>query len=183
MSSACAGYLQAPPRAGGLGGGNVRTPGGHSPGCLTIGEQWAEFLQGQWPWAIVGSGGGVLPACPAEQPHPTGLAPQENLGLHLGQVTAPTANWNHRGDSDLGSSFCVLAPPLRSHLGSEASVREQGGDAGRKCCLGVQPMPHGLGARLPPPSLTWQLGQWQWGTGPAPIWQSPLLSFQRPSHS
>ena len=142
---------KAPPRAGGLGGKNARRPGGHSPGCLAIGGQWAEFLQGQWPWAIVGSGAGALPACPAEHPHPTGLAPQEKAGLHLGQIAAPTANWNHLGDGDLGSSFCVLAPPLRSHLGSEASVTERGGDAGRKSYLGVQPVPHGLRRRRPPP--------------------------------
>lgn len=158
----------------------MRRPGGHSPGCLTIGGQWAEFLQGQWPWAVVGSGGGVLPACPAEHPHPTGLAPQENLGLHLGQVAAPTANWNHLGDSDLGSSFCVPTPPLRSHLGSEASVREQGGDAGRKRCPGVQPMPHGLRARLPPPSLTWQLGQRQWGLVRHPPGGVPSCPFRGP---
>ena len=34
-----------------------------------------------------------------------------------------------------------------------------------------------------PPRLTWQLGQWRWGTGPAPTRQTPLLSFHRPSHS
>ena len=48
------------------------------------------------------------------------------------------------------------------------------------------PMASGGGA-LPlgrlPPRLTWQLGQWRWGTGPAPTRQSPLLSFHRPSHS
>ena len=154
-----------PPRAGGLGGKNVRGPGGHSPGCLTVGGQRAEFLQGQWPWAVVGSGGGVLPACP----HPTGFAPQEKLGLRLGQIAAPTEN----------RIICVLAPPLRSQLGSEASVT-----ARRRCWK--QTLPRGA-ARAPRPQgqapPAQQLGQWWWGTGPAPTRQSPLLSFQRPRHS
>lgn len=92
----------------------------------------------------------VCMPCRASSPHWV-CPPQEKLGLHLGQIAALTANWNHLGDGDLGSSFCVLAPPLRSHLGSEASVIERGGDAGRKCYLGVQPVPHGLRRRHPPP--------------------------------
>lgn len=79
----------------------ARRPGGHSPGCLPTGGQWAEFLQGQWQWAIVGSGAEVLSACPAEHPHPTGFVPprrnwgsiwgkslpSQQIGTILGTVT------------------------------------------------------------------------------------------------
>lgn len=124
--------------------------------------------------------------CRTSSPH--WVSPQEKAGLHLGQITAPIAKWNHLGDGDLGSSFCVLAPPLRSHLGSEASVTERGGDAGRKSYLGVQPMSHGLRQRCPPPGEAppqtclaagaVAVGDWP-SIHPA---ESPL-SFHRPSHS